>query len=72
MKVCVVGLGYIGLPTSLMMAAHGISIIGVDRNENLVNKLRNGQITFQEDGLDELFIKASKKEITFTTEYVKT
>lgn len=72
MKVCVVGLGYIGLPTSLMMAAHGVSIIGVDRNENLVNKLRNGQITFQEDGLDELFIKASKKEITFTTEYVKT
>ena len=32
----VIGLGYIGLPTALMMAAHGIEVVGTDHNEELI------------------------------------
>lgn len=67
--VNVIGLGYIGLPTALMMAAHGIEVIGSDCDENLVAKLNAGETTFKEEGLDELFASALKAGIKFTTEY---
>lgn len=65
----VIGLGYIGLPTALMMASHGIEVVGTDYNKELVNKLNSGQTTFKEEGLDELFAKAIKSGINFSTEY---
>jgi len=68
----VIGLGYIGLPTALMMAAHGVEIVGTDYNNELVNTLNAGKTTFKEDGLDELFQKAVEKGIKFTTEYQTT
>lgn len=68
----VIGLGYIGLPTALMMASHGIEIIGTDYNKKLVDTLNQGKTTFKEDGLDELFNAAVKAGIKFTTEYQKT
>ena len=71
-KINVVGLGYIGLPTALMFAAHGIEVIGTDYNEELVNTLKSGSTTFEEDGLDELFDSAVSRGITFSTEYAKT
>ena len=37
----IIGMGYIGLPTALMFAAHGQKIIGTDLNHDLINKLRN-------------------------------
>ena len=67
--VNVIGLGYIGLPTALMMAAHGIEVIGTDYNEDLVSTLNAGRTTFKEKGLDELFQKALKAGIKFTTGY---
>ena len=67
--VNVIGLGYIGLPTALMMASHGIPVVGTDYNSGLVEKLNNGIVTFKEDGLEELFQKAVDSGITFTTEY---
>ncbi len=67
--VNVIGLGYIGLPTALMLAAHGIQVVGTDCNENLVATLNAGRTTFKEDGLDELFSSAVKGGIRFTTEY---
>lgn len=70
--VNVIGLGYIGLPTALMMASHGVEIIGTDYNEKLVDTLNAGKTTFKEDGLDELFNDAIKSGIKFTTEYQKT
>ena len=70
--VNVVGLGYIGLPTALMMAAHGVEVIGTDYNPKLVNTLNAGKTTFKEEGLDDLFEKAVKAGIKFSTEYVKT
>lgn len=67
--VNVIGLGYIGLPTALMMASHGVEVIGTDYNEKLVEKLNAGHTTFKEDGLDELFKNAVEAGIRFTTEY---
>ncbi len=65
----VIGLGYIGLPTALMLAAHGMDVIGTDYNADLVATLNAGRTTFKEKGLDELFSKAVKAGIRFTTEY---
>ena len=65
----VIGLGYIGLPTALMMASHGVEVIGTDYNKELVATLNAGHTTFKEDGLDELFQDALKAGIKFTTEY---
>ncbi len=65
----VIGLGYIGLPTALMLASHGVEVIGTDYNEELVATLNAGKTTFKENGLDELFADALKAEIRFSTEY---
>lgn len=65
----VIGLGYIGLPTALMMSSHGVEVIGTDYNKELVATLNAGKTTFKEDGLDELFQKALESGIRFTTEY---
>ena len=67
--VNVIGLGYIGLPTALMMATHGVEVVGTDYNEELVATLNAGHTTFKEEGLDELFADALKSGIKFTTEY---
>lgn len=67
--VNVIGLGYIGLPTALIMAAYDVEVIGTDCNEELVATLNAGKTTFKEDGLDELFKNAVKAGIKFTTEY---
>lgn len=67
--VNVIGLGYIGLPTALMMASHGVEIVGTDYNKDLVSTLNAGKTTFKEKGLDELFAAALKSGIKFTTEY---
>ena len=67
--VNVIGLGYIGLPTALMMASHGVEVIGTDYNKELVATLNAGKTTFKEKGLDELFQNALNSGIKFTTEY---
>ena len=65
----VIGLGYIGLPTALMMASHGVEVVGTDYNPRVVETLKNGMTTFKEKGLDELFQKAIDAGIKFSTEY---
>lgn len=65
----VIGLGYIGLPTALMMASHGVEVIGTDYNKELVSTLNEGKTTFKEKGIDELFDNAVKAGVKFTTEY---
>ena len=70
--VNVIGLGYIGLPTALMLASHGVEVIGTDYNSELVNTLNSGKTTFKEEGIDELFNQAIKAGIKFTTEYQTT
>lgn len=68
----IIGLGYIGLPTALMLASAGNEVVGTDYNENLVNTLKNNELTFEEPGLDKLFDTAIEKGITFTSEYQST
>lgn len=67
--VNVIGLGYIGLPTALMLATHGIKVVGTDCNKDLVDTLNAGHITFKEDGLKELFEEALNSGIQFTSDY---
>lgn len=69
MMVNVIGLGYIGLPTALMLAANGVEVTGTDYNKRLVESLNAGHTTFKEKGLEGLFSKAVEKGIQFTTEY---
>lgn len=68
----VIGLGYIGLPTALMLASHGVEVVGTDYNKDLVATLNAGRTTFKEDGLDELFQAAVNAGIKFSTEYQAT
>jgi len=53
-KVCVVGLGYIGLPTAAFIADSGISVLGVDINESHVEKINKGEMPFFEPGFEAL------------------
>jgi UDP-N-acetyl-D-mannosaminuronic acid dehydrogenase len=71
-SINVIGLGYIGLPTALMFAKSGIKVVGTDNNENLVTSLNKGRLTFEEEGLEELFQEALSNGIEFSTEYQKT
>ena len=71
-KVNVIGLGYIGLPTALMLASHGIEVVGTDYDQDKVAKLLAGEVTFKEEGLDELFAQALDRGIQFTTQYQQT
>lgn len=50
--VCVVGLGYIGLPTAALLASAGYEVIGVDVNEHAVNTINQGKIHIVEPDLD--------------------
>ncbi|MGI6249152.1 MAG: nucleotide sugar dehydrogenase [Acutalibacteraceae bacterium] len=68
----VIGLGYIGLPTALMFAANGVAVTGTDYNKDLVQTLKAGRTTFEEEGLDELFQQALDKGVVFSNEYIKT
>lgn len=52
MKLCVVGLGYIGLPTSVMFADSGCEVVGVDTEAEIIESIRNGHITIEEAGLE--------------------
>lgn len=64
MKICVVGLGYIGLPTSAMFASSGCQVVGVDINSSIVDTLNRGHIHIEEPGLEEV-IKKNLERGTF-------
>ncbi|MCY9692566.1 nucleotide sugar dehydrogenase [Paenibacillus alginolyticus] len=51
MRLCVIGLGYIGLPTAAMFANHGFDVLGVDVNTKVVEALNQGEIMIEEPGL---------------------
>jgi len=63
MKINVLGLGYIGLPTALLLADSGHEVVGVDIDKEKVEKLRNGKLPFTELGLRELFHRAKNNFI---------
>ena len=60
-KICVIGLGYIGLPTSAVFAQAGCQVMGVDVNPKVVDKINAGQIHIEEIGLAEVVDDVVKK-----------
>ena len=54
MKCCVLGLGYIGLPTAAILANNGHEVLGIDINEEVIKTLNSGQVHISEPGLDNL------------------
>ncbi|WP_058308673.1 nucleotide sugar dehydrogenase [Gracilibacillus massiliensis] len=61
MKLCTVGLGYIGLPTSIMFAKHGVDVVGVDVSQNVIDSLNNGKIHIEEPGLQDALEEVIEK-----------
>jgi UDP-N-acetyl-D-mannosaminuronic acid dehydrogenase len=57
-KICVIGLGYIGLPTASTFAMHGIETLGVDISPAIIDTLNRGEIHIHEPGLREAFQSA--------------
>jgi len=53
-KLCVLGLGYIGLPTASTFATHGFDVVGVDVNQKVVETLQSGGLHIHEPGLRDL------------------
>jgi UDP-N-acetyl-D-mannosaminuronic acid dehydrogenase len=60
-KVCVIGLGYIGLPTALLLAKAGYKVLGVDINEKKLKEIDSGEYHLKEKGFDELFREVKNK-----------
>ena len=61
LKLCTVGLGYIGLPTSIMFANYGVEVVGVDVKKEAVDMLNGGKIHIEEPGLQEALEKVLEK-----------
>lgn len=55
------GLGYIGLPTAVVLADHGFDVLGVDSNESVVDSINRGQAHIVEPDLDAALARAHKK-----------
>jgi UDP-N-acetyl-D-mannosaminuronic acid dehydrogenase len=62
-KICVIGLGYIGLPTAAVIARSGVEVIGVDVNPNTVDIINTGKAHIVETDLDELLQNVVKNGV---------
>tara|TARA_R110001632_G_scaffold63318_2_gene151352 strand:+ start:4023 stop:5231 length:1209 start_codon:yes stop_codon:yes gene_type:complete len=60
-EVVTIGLGYIGLPTSALIAKHGTNVLGVDINQLVVETINQGKIHIVEPDLDEIVSEAVSK-----------
>lgn len=69
-SVCVVGMGFIGLPTALMLAANGVDVTGVDIDIVKITSLKKGLLTFSESGMKELFERAMDAGIRFGSKQI--
>lgn len=63
-NVCVIGLGYVGLTLAATLADVGFMVFGVDKNENVLNRLKMGEPHFHEKGLKELLSKYKEKRLS--------
>lgn len=71
-RVCVIGLGYIGLPTASMLAKNGVTVLGADINASIIETINSGNIHIEEPDLKELVEEAvnSGKLTAYTTPQV--
>lgn len=71
-RICFIGLGYIGLPTASTFALHGLNVLGVDINPNIIDTLNRGEIHIHEPGLLDVVTKAIESEnIVFSTQPIE-
>ncbi|WP_406534474.1 nucleotide sugar dehydrogenase [Methanobrevibacter sp.] len=63
MKVCIMGQGYIGLPTAALFTRSGCEVVGVDISEEIVKNLNKGIIHIEEPGISEIIKKAVENKI---------
>lgn len=61
MKICIIGQGYIGLPTAALFAKNKCEVIGVDVNKKIINNLNKGQIHIEEPGIGDIIKEAVAK-----------
>lgn len=61
MKACFMGLGYIGLPTAIIAAKHGVQVTGVDINPKVVELTNQGKLHIIEPGMEELLQEVVKR-----------
>ena len=61
MKVCIFGLGRIGLPIALVCADSGHKVVGIDINEILINTIKKGEMAFDEPEMKDLLSKHLNK-----------
>ena len=61
MKITTMGLGYIGLPTSIMFAKHDVEVVGVDVKPEVIDSLNSGKIHIEEPGLQEALEEVIEK-----------
>lgn len=62
-KICVVGLGYIGLPTAATFAARGLGVVGLEVSQDVVDTINQGQAHIVEPELDILVKAIDQKQI---------
>ena len=69
MKACFMGLGYIGLPTAIIAAKHGVDVVGVDINPRVVEVTNQGKLHIIEPGMEEMLqeVIAAGKFKAYTT-----
>ena len=69
MKACFMGLGYIGLPTAIIAAKHGVDVVGVDINPKVVEMTNQGKLHIIEPGMEEMLqeVIAAGKFKAYTT-----
>lgn len=60
MNICIIGLGYIGLPTAAMFSTHGHKVLGVDINKKVIDALNQGKVIIEEPYLEEMVNDAVK------------
>ncbi len=63
MKVCIIGQGYIGLPTAALFTRNHCEVVGVDVNEEIVNNLNKGIIHIEEPGISEIIKNAVENKV---------
>lgn len=63
MKVCIIGQGYIGLPTAALFARNHCEVVGVDISEEMINNLNKGIIHIEEPGISDIIKKAVELKV---------
>ena len=67
-KISFIGLGKLGLPLSTIFAKNGVKVVGIDKQQELIDKLKDGDVPFFEEGLQEN-LNLSRDTIEYKSDY---